>query len=177
MAEYQLGEKYSIETAGMHTEITAGVLDDEAKYVFMHGQCLAFATAVSLAIGFPLVVQTFADEDDFGDTDEDGVKEKMDNVGHCYVLRNDGMLLDVTGVVAHIDTHRANLEPGDKLHVAGDGLCVYKLDPEDPKNEVFNQALLDMFNWFDPLMADQDVELAETFIDPWWKELPDWDQE
>lgn len=63
-------------------ELTPGVIDEDAEYVFTHGQCHALALALNERTGWPLV----------------GIAAGgPHHPSHCAVRRPDGEIIDITG--------------------------------------------------------------------------------
>ena len=73
------------------TRLTAGVLDDAARFVFMRGQCHSLAAALAESTGCGVVVLVQRDRLTFPDWPYD------DEIVHCYLETPDGWWLDVHG--------------------------------------------------------------------------------
>lgn len=122
------------DASGDDIDLIPGLIDDEARYVYKNGQCLALAVAISRHTGWPMHVTTYdggEEPDEYAPTGFAQVRE----LRHASVFTPAGDLLDITGqhdpdaielyegdeveVVAAdeadrlLEEHGSNLEPGD----------------------------------------------------------------
>lgn len=133
------------DSSGSPCEVTPGVIDDEADWVYLNGQCLALAVAMSERTGWPVHLRTLTDGDE---ADPTGVYA---NLRHAYVQAPDGALIDIRGVndADIVDEECRDLD------------CDLYLPPRViPAAEA--RTLLDEFEGY---LFDQDVPTAETFVD------------
>jgi hypothetical protein len=128
-----------LDSGGGPCDVTPGVIDDEADWVYTNGQCLALAVAMSEQTGWPIVVT----RDDLGDT-IDG--EPYFTLRHALVQAPDGTLLDIRGEQGSID----DVLDGDEPMGEGATPLVF----EDP------YAALEEYEGF---LSEQSVAAAEPF--------------
>lgn len=134
------------DSSGDPVEVTPGVLDDNADWVYRNGQCLALAVALSEHTGWPVHLRTFTDGDD---ADPAGTYL---NLRHAYVQAPDGSLVDVRG------EHDADIVEEEARDLDGD-LCV----PARIVPATQARALLAEFAGF---LEHQDTATAATFVEP-----------
>ena len=91
---------------GSHFELKEGVLDDQARYIFRNGQCLALATQLAKHFGTDkiTVVSMITESDDYDDVYEREGKEPIEeayrHIIHAYANADDGdALWDVDGEI------------------------------------------------------------------------------
>lgn len=123
---------------GDEYELTPGVIDDDADYVFRNGQCLALAVAVSRRTGWPIVMTCF----DIPERLQISPEHHPDLV-HATVRTPEGALLDIRG------SNDPDVREMDGRH-----------DVEWPADQV--DALMAAY---DVDMESQLVDIADTFVD------------
>lgn len=132
-----------LDSGGGPVEVSPGVTDEDADWVYTNGQCLALAAAMSEKTGWPIVVT----EDDLGDTGPDG--EPFYNIRHAYVQAPDGTLLDIRGDQGSVE----DVMDADADYSFGD-------ESRAPLTFYSPRAALENF---DGWMSYQDVTAAEPF--------------
>lgn len=130
-----------MDATGAMVELQAGVIDAEARWVYMNGQCLALAIAISEETGWPIHLSTI--QDCAGPLDDQGRASIVSVLRHASVATPDGDLLDISG-------------PNDP-----DVIEVYEGDGAEtvPAAEA-DQVLAE----FAPYLTEQDVPAAKTFV-------------
>ncbi|HEY8717224.1 hypothetical protein, partial [Pengzhenrongella sp.] len=91
---------------GRAVELTPRRLDENARWVYRNGQCLALAVAIATRQGWPVVAHTMASSWD--DHDEPVTHE----LRHAYAQAPDGTLIDIYG---ECDPDAIDLEDGELL--------------------------------------------------------------
>ena len=79
---------------GDPVEVTPGVINDETRWIYLNGQCLALAVAIATENDWPVVVHT--SEYDPEGINDDGDPEQP-TIKHAYALGPDGTLYDIDG--------------------------------------------------------------------------------
>lgn len=130
------------DASGDPVEVTPGVIDDEADWVFKRGQCLSLAVALAEKTGGKVYCQRV----DFGDTDEND--QPFYGLRHAYVQLPDGTLLDIQGEHGA----PADLDEDDEYDDAGKP--VEPLTFDDPRAALAH---------FEGHLEEQDVVGAEPF--------------
>ncbi|MEJ7648184.1 MAG: hypothetical protein WKF57_03890 [Nakamurella sp.] len=85
-----------LDSGGYEVWLNPGVVDEEAEWAFMHGQCLALAVAGSRQTGWSVAVLTEREEED-PDALAPGGFTYSDILVHAYLVTPDERLLDITG--------------------------------------------------------------------------------
>ena len=149
---------------GERRQVTPGVLDDDARYLFNHGQCTALAIALAQRLNTPLklVVNSFYDQEDYVDFDGDfldGITEIPAEVidedwWHAVVEVDPDQYLDVAGIISKRDLllrYFAKEEDGLLITTSEDQLydlprrCEGAPRPDLPTAELFVDAVLSEF--------------------------------
>lgn len=136
---HETGAYTVLDSGGGPVDVTPGVLNDDADWVYTNGQCLALAVAMSEKTGWPVVLT----RDDLGDTIGD---EPFYTLRHAYVQAPDGTLLDIRGEQGSIE----DVLDGDEPLGEGAGPLVF----ENP------YAALEHYDGF---LSEQSVVGAEPF--------------
>lgn len=134
-----------LDSSGNPVEVTPGVLDDNADWVYHNGQCLALAVAISERTGWPVHLRTFVD----GPADPAGTYTSL---RHAYVQAPDGSLIDVRG------QHDADIVDEECRDLDGD---LYQ-----PARIVSAERAAALLSEFDGFLERQDVDVARSFVDP-----------
>ena len=83
------------DASGDVCQLTPGVIDEEARWVYTNGQCLALAVALARRTGWPLATTTIEELDPDG-AEPDGYRHHA-LLRHASVLTPAGDLLDING--------------------------------------------------------------------------------
>lgn len=90
---------------GSHFELYEGVLDEQARYIFRNGQCLALATQLANHFGTNqiTVVSMIIESDDYDDVYEregnEPIEEAYRHIIHAYANADNEALWDVDGEI------------------------------------------------------------------------------
>lgn len=125
-----------MDSSGEYLDVVPGQRSDAALHVYMNGQCLALAVAVSQRTGWPVLTRTIEAE---------GPDEPPFLI-HAYVQGPDGVLLDYTG-------GRDQEAEADSWDEDDD----FELTPAH-----LAEGLLRNYEGF---LGPQDSALAESFVD------------
>lgn len=143
---------------GSHFELKEGILDDQARYIFRNGQCLALATQLAKYFGTNkiTVVSMINESDDYDDMYEregnTSIEEAYRHIIHAYAnVDEEDALWDIDGEIfqdsveeEYNTVHPSQAELGDYI--------IETYNVEDAKY---------MFEGF---MTEQNYEFAETMI-------------
>lgn len=143
---------------GSHFELKEGILDDQARYIFRNGQCLALATQLAKHFGTNkiTVVSMINESDDYDDMYEregnTSIEEAYRHIIHAYAnVDEEDALWDIDGEIfqdsveeEYNTVHPSQAELGDYI--------IETYNVEDAKY---------MFEGF---MTEQNYEFAETMI-------------
>lgn len=132
-----------LDAGGHLVELTPGVIDDEADWAYMHGQCLALAVAVSRRTGWPVVTTTIEETEPDAEQPDGYFHQRL--LRHAAVRTPEGDLLDIRG-------------PGDP-----DVIETYEGERQDTWPAERLDELLAEHQGF---LEEQNLEAAETFVDP-----------
>lgn len=125
-----------MDSSGKYIDVVPGRRDDAARHVYLNGQCLALAAAVSRRTGWPVMTRTL----ELGDSDEPPL------LIHAYVQGPDGVLIDYTGGRDQ-EAEEENWEDEDIL-------------------ELTPASLADgLLRRYEGHLGPQNTGLAETFVD------------
>lgn len=125
-----------MDSSGEYVHIVPGERDYVAYHAYLNGQCLALALAVSHRTGWPIALRTFDEEPE----------DHAPFLIHAYVQSPDGILIDYTGG-----------NEKEALEEDWDEAESFTIIPASESGSLLEQ--------YDPVLADQDVDLAESFVD------------
>lgn len=134
------GVLYIEDAGGDPVEVTPGIVDENADWVFKRGQCLALAVVAAEECGGKVYCQRV----DFDDVDEAG--RPFYSLKHAYVLTPDGVLIDIQGE-----------------HGAPEDLALDDDDPEEPIDAITFDDPRAALAHFDGYLVDQQTVVAEPF--------------
>ena len=115
-----------------------GEITGSTRYVYRNGQCVALAAAISRRTGWPVVTREY--EIKLG-----GETQRI--LGHAYALSPDGHIVDIDGA----------------LNWEGDRVKAWR--EEDVVTITESDRVDDLLDSFSHRLSEQNVDLAETFLD------------
>jgi hypothetical protein len=146
----------AVDRTGAPVTLTPGLLDDEARYVFTAGQCVALAVALAEKSGWPVYVESRVYDGRY--PTGDGAPDRLDSnaeIVHAMVEMPDGRVLDVRGPA--IGEARMSFVKSPTRYGRNTYMPPVRIPPERAR-EILNRKR-------DKDLRPQDVETAALFAD------------
>ena len=154
--EQGIGQSFWVEdSGGTGCDLIGGQLDDEARFVFKNGQCLALAVELAKAAGTNMVAVWVDETEDRGYNPETGealfdengnsAPYVYDAIIHAHAIASDGKLYDIDG----------DLEEEDVIMIGLDS---------QPDGRLIKLTIDEAMDRFEGYMTQQRYEFARTFV-------------
>lgn len=154
--EQGIGQMFWVEDSwGDGSDLVGGQLDDEARFVFRNGQCLALAVELAKAAGTNMVA-IWVDETEEASYDPETSEALFDKDGnpiplvydaiiHAHAIASDGKLYDIDGDLNEEDVVMVGLD-------------------SQPNGRLIKLSTDEAIDKFEDYMTQQRYEFARTFV-------------
>lgn len=157
---YESSEKtvYVEDNWGSHFELREGILDEQARYIFKNGQCLALATQLATYFGTNkiTIVSMITESDDYDDIyereDNEPIEEAYRHIIHAYANADEeDALWDVDGEIFKDSVEEEYSTVSPKNAELGDYI-------------IETYSIEDAKYMFEGFMTEQDYNFAKTIL-------------